>query len=174
MNQRCDPVAVRHCLAILDGDKEALVTLADHLAMMRHPNAGRVREIYNQEYYSAPRDESLAVLLVLPDDTCWSLACDFAEHYMKTQHQEACTPGSVHLQIIEGCRKWRSGQENRASLDALLETAPRFHQIWMRAANGREAACAALSVILAFSATGGREPAWQHQQIRNVLVEKDE
>jgi hypothetical protein len=167
-----DPVVVRHCLAILDGEKEAIPSLADRLQELHHPSANQVRELYTKQYYSAPRDESLAVLLALPDKIGWLLACDFAEHFMKENYAErgATFKDSRHFRIIQVCRAWMVGEIGRHQWNDALKDAPRYYQWWGMKSNGSQAACAALGGILAFSATGGREPAWQHRRIREYLL----
>jgi hypothetical protein len=52
----------------------------------------------------------------------------------------------------------------------VLREAPRYYQMWGAKSTGSQAACEALGGILAFSATGGREPAWQHRRIREYLL----
>ncbi len=165
-----DPIVVRHGLAILDGDKDAILLLADRLQELRHPHANRVRELYHNSYFSAPRDESLAVLLALPEKWGWVLACDFAEHYLKENHAASFTEDNKNFQIVQACRGWIAGDISKEHLAELLHDAPRYYQSWGKASNGIEAACNALAGILAFSATGGREPAWQHRRIREYLL----
>jgi hypothetical protein len=87
-SETVDPVVVRHCLAILDGEKEVIRLLADRLQELQHPCAKQLRELYSRQHYSAPRDESLAVLLALPDKMGWLLACDFTEHFMKETYAQ--------------------------------------------------------------------------------------
>ncbi len=169
MNQETlDQIVVRHCLAILDGDKEAMLSLADRLQELGHPGASQVREVYHNKFFSAPRDESLAVLLAVPDRMGWSLACDFAEHY--GQETSAFAKDSKHFQIVQARRSWLAGDISDEQMAELLIDAPRYYQSWGRASTGSEAACKALGGILAFSATGGREPAWQHRRIRETLL----
>jgi len=160
----------RLCFTILDGHKESILLLADKLQDLRHPNAGQVREIYCNAYYSGPRDESLAVLLALPDELGWQLACDFAEHFNQVSQPAQSTEVSPHYQIIRACREWRAGRLSQKAFTDLLEKAPRYYQYWGKAKDGNEAACNALGGILAFSATGGKEPAWQHQRIRESIL----
>jgi len=167
-SESVDPIVSRFCLAILDGEKDAILLLADRLQALGHPNANRVRELHNNLYFSA-RDESVAVLLALPDSICWLLACDFADHWMKEIHADT-SPNSKHSQIVQLCRGRAAGQISEKQLAKLLEVAPYYYKTWAKARNGNEAACNALCGILAFSATGGREPAWQHRRIREYLL----
>ena len=171
-SETIDTVVVRHCLAILDGQKDAIPLLADRLQELRHPCASQVRELYASPYYSAPRDESLAVLLTLPDAMGWPLACDFAEHFMKESYAERgeAFEDSQHFQIVRVCRAWLAGELSGEQWAEVLEGAPRYYQTWGTKTDGRQAACAALGGILAFSATGGRETAWQHRRIRECLL----
>ncbi len=164
-----DPSVSRLCLAILDGDKDAILLLADRLRELGYPNANRVRAVHSNLYYSAPRDESVAVLLALPDEIGWRLACDFADHWMTEIHADT-SPQSKHSQIVHLCRGRATGQLAEERLAQLLENAPGYYQSWARARNGNEAASNALCGVLAFSATGGREPAWQHCRIREYLL----
>lgn len=164
-----DPTVCRLCLAILDGDKPAILMLADRLQELGHPGATQVRDLHNSVYFSAPRDESLAVLLALPEKMCWLLACDFADHWMNEIHADTST-NSKHAQIVQICRDRATGQIAEQRLAELLEGASRYYQMWANAKNGNEAASNALGGILAFSATGGKEPAWQHRRIREYLL----
>jgi hypothetical protein len=170
-SETVDPVVVRHCLAILEGEKEAILLLADRLQELRHPSASQVRELFSRQYYSAPRDESLAVLLALPDQMGWLLACDFAEHFMKEHYAERgdTFTESQHFQVIQACRAWIAGEIAGHEWAKVLQDAPRYYQMWGTKGNGSQAACASLGGILAFSATGGREPAWQHRRLREYL-----
>src|SRR5260221_13647532 len=99
MLEAVDPVVCPFCLAILDGDKDAILLLADRLQELGHPHANQVRELYHNPYFSAPRDESVAVLLALPDKIGWLLACDFADHFMNEIHADTST-SSKHFQIV--------------------------------------------------------------------------
>jgi hypothetical protein len=168
-----DPVVVRHCLAILDGEKEAIRLLADRLQELQHPCAKQLRELYSRQHYSAPRDESLAVLLALPDKMGWLLACDFAEHFMKETYAERgdTFDGSQHFQVMQACRAWIRGEISGRSWGEVLKEAPLYYQAWGTKSHGSQVACEALGGILAFSATGGREPAWQHRRIREHLLD---
>ena len=164
-----EPIVSSFCLAILDGEKDAILLLADRLQELGHPNANRVRALHNNLYFSAPRDESVAVLLALPDEICWLLACDFADHWMTEIHAD--TSKSKHSQIVQGCRgRARGLQMSEKQLAQLLEGAPGYYQSWVKATTGNEAAINALCGILAFSATAGKEPAWQHRRIREYLL----
>ena len=171
-SETLDPVVVRHCFAILAGEKDAILLLADKLQELQHPSANQVRELYTERYYSAPRDESLAVLLALPDKMGWLLACDFAEHSMKENYAERddIFNDSQHFQVIQACRAWIAGEISGRQWGKVLKDAPPYYQMWGTKSNGSQAACEALGVILAFSATGGREPAWQHRRIREYLL----
>jgi hypothetical protein len=171
-SETLDPVVVRHCLAILDGEKDAILLLADRLLELQTPSANQVRELYTKQYYSAPRDESLAVLLALPDKMGWLLACDFAEHFMKENYAERGEPfkDSQHFQVIQACRAWIAGEISGHQWGKALKDAPPYYRMWGTKSSGSQAACEALGGILAFSATGGREPAWQHRRIREYLL----
>jgi len=174
--ERLDPVVVRHCLAILDGQKNAILSLADRLRELRHPNADEVRELFSIQYFSPPLHESLAVLLAFPDKMGWLLACDVSEHFMRTmyaEHGEAFTENSEHFQIVQACRAWVAGQISQRQWRDVLKDAAPFYQTWGAARNGSQAACEALGGILAFSATAGREPTWQHRRIREYLLGSD-
>ena len=118
-SESVDPIVSRFCLAILDGEKDAILLLADRLQALGHPNANRVRELHNNLYFSA-RDESVAVLLALPDSICWLLACDFADHWMKEIHADT-SPNSKHSQIVQLCRGRAAGQISEKQLAKLLE-----------------------------------------------------
>lgn len=166
------PIVSRHCHAILDGDRGAILPLADRLQELGHPNAERVRALHSSPYFCASQDESVAVLLALPGDICWLLACDFADHWMSEIHADT-SPGSRHAQIVQLCRGRATGGAADARLAGLLAAAPRYYQLWATAPSGNEAATKALCVVLAFSATGGREPAWQHRRIREYLPSGD-
>ena len=168
-----DPVVVRHCLAILDGEKDAILLLAERLRELRHPNAKQVRGLHEIEYYSPPLHESLAVLSAVPNKMGWLLACDLSEHFMRTmyaEHSDPFTEESEHFQIVQACRAWIAGRIARRQWRKALKDAPPFYQTWGAAGNGSQAACEALGGILAFSATGGREPEWQHRRIREYLL----
>jgi len=168
-SESVDPIVSSFCLAILDGERDAILLLADRLQELGNPNADRARELHNNPYFSAPRDESVAVLLALPGNMCWLLACDFADHWIKEIHADT-SPNSKHSQIVQVCRGGATGQMSEKQLAELLEGAPGYYQYWVKARNGNEAAINALCGILAFSATGGREPAWQHRRIREYLL----
>jgi hypothetical protein len=105
----------------------------------------------------------------------WLLACDFAEHFMKENHAErgGTFKDSQHFRVIQACRAWIAGEISGRQWRKVLAGAPLYYRTWGTKSNGSQAACAALGGILAFSATGGREPAWQHRRIREYLLGSD-
>lgn len=109
-----DPNLAALCLAVLDGEKDLNPILADHLEEMGERRSEELRALQstlqiNGCTFSLQIKNPLDVVLnALPEEICWHLVCDFAEHVLPIWNERV--PGNrAPLQAITARRQWLEG-----------------------------------------------------------------
>ncbi len=185
---RIDPTIAIMCLQILDGDESVMPMLSDRLEEMRSQQAESIRTrdgAYQingcKIQYNLMKPLDL-VLYALPDEICWRLVCDYAEHVLP-ECKQGLDRECVRL-YIEGARAWIAERITDADLDAFRastwETANRLSQrqgetgdIWIVMSSAVRAARAATRVDRGDPRLAVRAAAREAQEARGLNPEAE-
>jgi hypothetical protein len=158
-------------LAALDGDTQAAVILERHL-LGKNPHS---------QGFESVLDVALAVL---PERSCWELACDFAQRVLP-MWKEASRDDQRPQRAVQLRRAWLAGnigddglatafEDGRTAADSVLEQG-RLHAAACAAFVGADPSTNAVSaaILAAYAALdvlGEVEREWQTRRVREVLA----
>jgi hypothetical protein len=120
---RIDPNLASLCMAILAGERDVHLILADVFEESGSPKAQSIRDLKSSLSIHGCRisqnlsDPFKLVLHALPETACWALMCDFAEHVLALY--ESRGPASqAPRRAIELRRQWLNGKASDEEVEA--------------------------------------------------------